>query len=47
METAGVAVVDGTAFGSRGEGYVRVTYAVSDQDIDEGIKRIEETDLRS
>ncbi|MGH7802471.1 MAG: pyridoxal phosphate-dependent aminotransferase [Thermodesulfobacteriota bacterium] len=47
METAGVAVVDGAAFGSRGEGYVRVTYAVSDQDIDEGIKRIKETDLRS
>lgn len=47
METAGVAVVDGTAFGSRGEDYVRVTYAVSDQDIDEGIKRIKETDLRT
>jgi aspartate/methionine/tyrosine aminotransferase len=46
METAGVAVVAGTAFGSRGEGYVRVTYAVSDKDIDEGIKRIKEADLK-
>jgi aminotransferase len=45
MENAGVAVVAGTAFGSQGEGYVRVTYAVSNSDIDEGIRRIKETDL--
>jgi aspartate/methionine/tyrosine aminotransferase len=47
IENAGVAVVAGTAFGSQGEGYVRVTYAVSDSDIDEGIKRIKETNLRA
>ncbi|MCI0454695.1 MAG: aminotransferase class I/II-fold pyridoxal phosphate-dependent enzyme, partial [Candidatus Dadabacteria bacterium] len=47
MENSGVAVVAGTAFGSQGEGYVRVTYAVSDKDIDEGIKRIKETDLKA
>jgi len=40
MERAGVAVVAGTAFGSLGEGYVRVTYATSDEDIDEGIERM-------
>ena len=34
---AGVAVVAGTAFGSQGEGYVRITYACSNEDIDEGI----------
>jgi aspartate/methionine/tyrosine aminotransferase len=40
IENLGVAVVAGTAFGSQGEGYVRVTYACSDDDIDEGIKRM-------
>ena len=39
---AGVAVVAGTAFGSQGEGFVRVTYAVHDDDIAEGIKRMKE-----
>jgi aspartate/methionine/tyrosine aminotransferase len=47
MQTAGVAVVAGTAFGSQGEGYVRVTYAVSDDDIDEGIERMKETNLKA
>ncbi len=46
VETAGVAVVAGTAFGSQGEGYVRVTYACSDADIDEGIRRIKTADLK-
>lgn len=45
VEKAGVAVVAGTAFGSQGEGYVRITYACSDGDIDEGIERIKNTDL--
>lgn len=45
VERAGVAVVAGTAFGSQGEGYVRITYACSDADIDEGIKRMKEADL--
>lgn len=46
VEMAGVAVVAGTAFGSQGEGYVRVTYACSDADIDEGIRRIKTADLK-
>lgn len=45
VERANVAVVAGTAFGSQGEGYVRITYACSDEDIDEGIKRMKEVDL--
>lgn len=40
MEKAEVAVVPGTAFGSEGEGYVRMTFAVPDEDIDEGFLRI-------
>ncbi|HSE84090.1 MAG TPA: aminotransferase class I/II-fold pyridoxal phosphate-dependent enzyme, partial [Thermodesulfobacteriota bacterium] len=47
MRTSGVAVVAGTAFGDQGEGYVRVTYAVADKDIDEGIERIKETNLKA
>jgi len=47
IKTAGVAVVAGTAFGSQGEGYVRVTYACSDEDIDEGIERIRGADLKA
>ncbi len=46
VETAGVAVVAGTAFGSQGEGFVRVTYACADEDIDEGIRRMKEADLK-
>ncbi|MGI9553293.1 MAG: pyridoxal phosphate-dependent aminotransferase [Thermodesulfobacteriota bacterium] len=45
VERAGVAVVAGTAFGSQGEGYVRITYACADEDIDEGIERIKNADL--
>jgi aspartate/methionine/tyrosine aminotransferase len=43
---AGVAVVAGTAFGSQGEGYARLTYAVSDADIEEGIRRMREAALK-
>ncbi|MCY4046544.1 MAG: aminotransferase class I/II-fold pyridoxal phosphate-dependent enzyme [Candidatus Dadabacteria bacterium] len=42
VEKAGVAVVAGTAFGDRGEGFIRVTYACSDEDIDEGTRRMKE-----
>jgi len=42
---AGVAVVAGTAFGSQGEGFIRVTYACADEDIDEGIRRMKEANL--
>lgn len=42
MENYGVAVVSGTAFGSLGEGYVRMTFALPDEDIEEGLVRIGE-----
>ena len=45
VERAGVAVVAGTAFGSQGEGFTRITYACADDDIDEGIERIKNADL--
>ncbi len=45
VERAAVAVVAGTAFGSEGEGYVRITYACSDEDIDEGMERMKNADL--
>ncbi|TYB95132.1 aminotransferase class I/II-fold pyridoxal phosphate-dependent enzyme [Micromonospora sp. WP24] len=35
-----VGVVAGTAFGDRGEGHVRITYAVPDDVLDEGLSRI-------
>ena len=47
MENSGVAVVAGTACGSQGEGYVRVTYACSDEDIDEGIRRMKNAKLKA
>ncbi|MDA2920716.1 pyridoxal phosphate-dependent aminotransferase [Desulfobacterota bacterium AH_259_B03_O07] len=47
IKTAGVAVVAGTAFGSNGEGYVRLTYATPDKDIAHGIKRIKEANLKT
>ena len=37
---AGVAVVAGTAFGTQGEGFARITFAISDDDIHEGIERM-------
>ena len=37
---AGVAVVAGTAFGTQGEGFSRITYALSDDDIHQGIERM-------
>ena len=40
MVEAGVAVVAGTAFGTQGEGFSRITYALSDDDIHQGIERM-------
>ena len=37
---AGVAVVPGTSFGSRGEGHVRISFATSLGEIEEGLARI-------
>jgi aspartate/methionine/tyrosine aminotransferase len=36
----GVAVVPGSAFGSLGEGYVRISYATSMEKVEEGARRI-------
>ena len=40
-EEHGVAVVAGTAFGDQGEGHIRLTYAVPDDVLDEGLERIQ------
>ena len=37
----GVALLPGTNFGSNGEGYVRISYATSMENLKEGIKRLE------
>lgn len=41
LNDAGVAVLSGTAFGSRGEGYLRFSYANSIENIREGVRRFE------
>jgi aspartate/methionine/tyrosine aminotransferase len=40
LEEAKVAVLSGTAFGSCGEGYLRLSYAASLEQLEEGIERI-------
>mgnify|MGYP003547414769 CR=1 FL=1 len=40
IEDHGVGVVAGSAFGDRGEGHVRITYAAPDATIDEGMERM-------
>jgi aspartate aminotransferase len=40
MEEAKVAVVPGIAFGS--DDYIRLSFATSDKDIENGVKRIQE-----
>lgn len=39
---AGVCTLSGTAFGSYGEGYIRFSYATSQENIKEGLKRVRE-----
>ena len=41
IEDHGVGVVAGSAFGDRGEGHVRITYAAPDVVIDEGMDRMQ------
>jgi aspartate/methionine/tyrosine aminotransferase len=43
LEKAGVAVLSGTSFGAYGEGYVRLSFANSVENIRKALKRIEET----
>ena len=40
LEEAGVAVLSGTAFGSYGEGYLRLSYANSEENILRAIERM-------
>ena len=40
LEEHGVVTVPGTAFGKQGEGYIRLSFATSLEDIKEGIRRI-------
>ena len=42
LKTKKVAVVPGTAFGDCGEGYVRISYAYSLDDLKTAVNRIEE-----
>lgn len=41
LEEAGVAVLSGTSFGEYGEGYLRISYANSVENIKKGLERIE------
>jgi len=43
LQKAGVAVLAGTAFGAHGEGYLRLSFANSVENIQKAIKRISET----
>ena len=40
LEDAGVATVAGTSFGAHGEGFVRFSYAASEEDIERAVERI-------
>lgn len=42
LKEAGVAVTPGSAFGPSGEGHIRISYAASDRNIEEGIRRIKD-----
>lgn len=41
LEQAGIACLDGAAFGERGEGYLRLSYANSFENLAEAVRRIE------
>lgn len=40
LEKAGVALLPGTAFGSNGEGYIRISYAADIETLQEGVRRM-------
>ncbi len=42
LKNTGVIVTPGTAFGKGGEGFIRLSYATSEENIIEGLKRISE-----
>jgi aspartate/methionine/tyrosine aminotransferase len=41
LDQAGVALLPGTAFGANGEGYLRLSYATSMENLEQGLERIE------
>ncbi|KKK51997.1 hypothetical protein LCGC14_3109350, partial [marine sediment metagenome] len=41
LNEAGVAVLSGTSFGEYGEGYIRLSYATSIENIEKGLEKIE------
>ncbi len=43
LHEAGVAALSGTAFGEYGEGYLRISYATSMEELNKGLQRIAET----
>ena len=49
LKSKKVAVVPGTAFGDCGEGFIRISYAYSLEDLEKAVDRIEEfvTELRA
>lgn len=42
LEEKHVVTVPGTGFGPKGEGFIRISYAISEENIEEGLKRIQE-----
>jgi aspartate/methionine/tyrosine aminotransferase len=42
LDQAGVGLVPGSAFGSQGEGFVRMTIATSDEEVETGFRKIVE-----
>ena len=40
LEEAGVGLVPGSAFGAQGEGFVRMTIAASDEDVEAGFRKL-------
>lgn len=40
LEKGGVALLEGTSFGDHGEGYLRISYATSMKNLEEGLRRI-------
>ena len=41
LRQAGVALLPGTAFGENGEGYLRLSYATSMENLEEALERVE------
>ena len=42
LDEAGVGLVPGSAFGEEGEGFIRMTIAASDEDVEAGFRKIVE-----